>query len=94
MSETYYEVFCDSIRPVEVIKVTEKTITLASGKRRNREGWASFYPTWKDAHDGLIADLEKNVAQARRSLEYANSKLGNAKGMKPPSTPITSAEPK
>jgi hypothetical protein len=43
-----------------------------------------FHDTWKAAHEYLLNKAEREVANARRMLLSANSKLGNIKGMKPP----------
>lgn len=79
------------IEPVEVIKSTEATVTLAAtrwyGERRARRisTYECFYPTWEAAHAALMDDAEKSVTYARLELDRAQGRLGNIKGLKPAS---------
>jgi hypothetical protein len=84
------------IQPVEVVKVTEKTVTVRHkifimGKddkvierRHDKTGYEHFFPTWEEAHSHLLTRTEGAVHSARRQLELAQSEFGNVKGMKQP----------
>ena len=69
------------IRAVEIDRETESSVWVA-GNRRKKEG--AFFNTWREAHDYLLSKAERSMEQARRSLEHAQGKYGNIKGMKPP----------
>ena len=43
-----------------------------------------YHDTWEDAKDYLIAETAEQVASARRALESANARHGNAKGLRYP----------
>ncbi len=80
------------IKAVEVLKETSGFVTRSSGGDRTfREAKTSngfdpyrYFDTWKDARDWLVGELEREVLSARRSLELANSRLGDVKNMKDP----------
>ena len=91
--ETWYQTSVlrsSLIEPVQVVKSTEKTVTLAAkaNGRERRSAIASTYDcyfrTWEEAHAYLLERAESKVQSARRSLELANSYLGNVRGMKKP----------
>lgn len=44
--------------------------------------WAEYYDTWEAAHASLTDKAARQVANARRALEIANSFAGNVKGMR------------
>lgn len=71
------------IVPVEVDRVTEQCVWI-EGRRRSRNGWEGFFPTWAEAHAYLLADAEKNVQQAQLVLDHKLGRLGNIKGMRQP----------
>lgn len=82
------------IEVVNCIRETESSVFLAGSDMRGkfkerREGkkteWQQYHDTWSDAHSFLINRAEKEVLDARHRLEFANGRLGNIKGMKPPS---------
>ncbi len=75
------------IHAKEVLRETEKQVVLAtsSGKesREHKESdWQNWFDTWKQAHDFLVLEAEKEVAVLRLKLQQANGNLGNIKGMK------------
>lgn len=75
----------NSIEAVEIEKSTDSSVWI-DGRRHSRAGWQSYFPTWQEAKDYLISEAEKSVQSARRVLDHAYGKLGNAKGMKQPDT--------
>lgn len=73
------------IERIEVTAETAATVVLASGRREHKMSDTSgIFDTWQEAHVAVVAHYERKVAGARRSLELANSTLGNAKGLKEP----------
>jgi hypothetical protein len=85
----------DEIEKVECVGETEKMLTTrekgfgASGKFYDRKRLkisdsTCYFDTWEEAKALLMSRAESKVLAARRSLELANAKLGNIKGMKPP----------
>jgi hypothetical protein len=80
-----------TIEPVDVTRETSACVYLPSsfrsaGERREAKvsDYAQYHNSWGDAHAYLLQKAAEKVAEARRSLELANAKLGNIKGMKPP----------
>lgn len=86
------------IEPVEVVKVTDKTLTIRTksvswhtGKEtindsRNAKvsDWHCFFPSWQEAHAYLMDSAANHVHRAKLALEQAKAAEGNVKGMKPP----------
>lgn len=81
------------IEKLEVVKETAKTITILepswdgkkfSETRYNKDARYQFHETWSAAHEHLMNEAQVAVISARRTLELANAKLGNIKGMKEP----------
>lgn len=76
------------IEKIEVLRETAKYIfvpTRSGGERRESKmsSFDEYHDTWEAAHSSLTELAERNVANARRALEIANSFAGNVKGMKP-----------
>lgn len=72
------------IRPMEFIKETSETLVLEDGRKVYKQGpFDVYHDTWEAARDHLIKLAEARVAQHRRSLQLAQSTLGNIRGMKP-----------
>lgn len=80
----WYMGWLGKIEPVEIKSATDKTVTLACGRRQNRDSWQVFAPTWEEVRQSLLAEAEDRVMAARRQLELAQGTLGNIKGMKDP----------
>lgn len=90
------------IEQVECVRESESSVWIAKIGRELRPGalpktleirrakntdYESYHDTWVDAHALIVRRAESDVASARSALEYANGKLGNIKGMKPPKEP-------
>lgn len=98
MSETWFKTggWKEKIQPVEVVKTTEKFVTIREERfsfgpkkfderRCAKEGsYDRYFPTWEEAHAYLLNKAEAKLVSARRSLELAQGELGNVKGMKKP----------
>jgi hypothetical protein len=79
-----YMTWLDEIKKVEVEKETDSSVW-AKGKRiAKRARHQSIFDGWEEAKEHLLKEAEASVISARRQLEYANSRYGNIKGMKPP----------
>ena len=88
----------NNIERVECSKVTAKCVFLVAEpdwrgqmyrfkeprKESMSSSYRSYYKTWADAHQALLARVEAEVANARRQLERLNGDYGRIKGMKPP----------
>ena len=86
------------IERVECSKVTAKCVFVIAEEWRSGEmyrfpkprketmssSYRSYYKTWAEAHQALLARAEAEVANARRHLERLNGDYGRIKGMKPP----------
>jgi hypothetical protein len=81
----WWHVRYDKIAPIEVERATEKFVWI-DGRRAGRLGsyCQGYFETWDAARDYLQSDATMKVASLRRQLETANGRLGNIKGMKPP----------
>ena len=76
------------ITRVECIKVTACYAWPADDRWNNKEAIrsdrCSYYETWEEAHQALIAKAEINLYACRRRLEESQGDYGRIKGMKPP----------
>ena len=72
------------IDPVEVSRTTDSSVWIDGRRRAIISEGEGYFPTWDEAHQWMLFGYEAKVISARRSLEYANSLLGNVKGMKKP----------
>lgn len=87
MTEIWYEAKFRNIDKVEVERATEQSVWIKGGRNARMTDWRSFFPTWDEAHAWLISGAEHEVSEARQTLQYANDRLGNIKGLKHPSEP-------
>ena len=80
------------IEEVEVVRETAQYIFVPAYKTKSNPNgerkelkmteWAEHYDTWEAAHAALTDKAARQVANARRALEIANSFAGNVKGMR------------
>jgi hypothetical protein len=89
MSITKYSASFGSIDKIEVEKETDASVwyrTNNGALRRaaKRSSYESIFDTWAEAHAFLIDKAEAALIEARRSLQRAQDKYSNVKGMKPP----------
>lgn len=82
--EKWWHLFSDSIEPVTVDRFNSTSVWIARQRRSRKTDWGGYFPTWEDAHADLMRRMEDKLDSARRALAYAQSRYGNAKGMKPP----------
>jgi hypothetical protein len=55
-----------------------------NGKESRRSDRCSYYETWEEAHQALMATAELHLYACRRRLEESQGDYGRIKGMKPP----------
>lgn len=86
-----YQIEFGKIKTLEVLRETKASVFVKegmspSGERKisKRSEWSSIHDTWADAKQHLLVDAESKLRAARRSLELAQARIGNIKGMKPP----------
>lgn len=99
---TWYRAAWSRIEPVEVLGHSRHQILLLERHTHYRTGEAlpptqhrvarmksqcAYFPTWKEAHQHLMQEVEAKLTAARRNLELAQARYGNVKGMKPPKEP-------
>ena len=92
MLKMYRAVTCSNeIREVDVIRQTEKFVVLEyvdwRGRKREKKelkstGYYSYFETFQEAKDWLIERHTKKHAAAKSALDYARSKLEEAKRVK------------
>lgn len=74
----------NEIKPVEVERETKTSVWVDGTRNAKMSNHYCYFGTWEEAHAFLLAKAEEDCTRIRRQLEYANSKLGNVKGMKKP----------
>jgi hypothetical protein len=76
------------ITRVECTKVTASYAWPADNWRGSKESRrsdrCSYYETWAEAHQALLATAERHLYACRRRLEASQGDYGRIKGMKPP----------
>jgi hypothetical protein len=74
------------IEAIEVVRETEKTVTIDNTGHESRESkrseFQNWFDTWEDAHAFLLTIQQLEVTALRLKLESANETLGRIKGMK------------
>jgi hypothetical protein len=80
--------WCETIKAVEVAKLTAKTAVIATERGTYRErlvsGYSQLFPTWEEARAALLAKAEAELHSARLQLQQLQGKVGNIKGMQKP----------
>lgn len=85
------------IKRVECVRETDSSVWIAkvvnklagvlgTAEIRHSKGgaYSGYHDTWAEAHAVLLERAEGEVLTARQSLQHAQDRLGNIKGMKPP----------
>jgi hypothetical protein len=83
--ETWFEVWSDKIKSVQVEKHTENSVWI-DGQRRGRWSWRAYFPTWEEAHKYLLDKAETDLESARLALQRQQGRHGQIKGMRPSQT--------
>ncbi len=82
-----------NIKSHKVIKETAKQLTFEERDWNDKvyrvtepkeTKYHRWFDTWQEAKDWLVSEAEKDVEGARRVLQAAHDRLGNAKGLKEP----------
>lgn len=85
MSETWFEIWSGDIKPVQVEKFTEQWVWIG-GRKRKREAWASFYPTWQQAKQSLLDKKNTQILQLKNELQRRRSELGVIESLTEPTS--------
>lgn len=70
---------------VEIDRETDSMVWVNGRGCKKLTGFESYFDTFEQAKNHAIALAMQRVTNARRTLDYANDVLGNAKGLKDPS---------
>ena len=70
------------IQPVEVERETSVSVWINGNRSLKYTDFLKYWDSWEEAHDYLLKKAEREIKNARRQLEIAQSKHGNIKGMK------------
>lgn len=69
----------------ELVERETDTSVFIGGRRNTKiTAYRAYHDTWDQAHAYLLEGAERELAQARRALEVAQTRRDNIKGMKPP----------
>lgn len=77
-----YEGFKFSITEVEIERETESSVWIDGKRKSKMSEYKCFHDSFEGAKSYLLGLAQTKVDCARSALEYANSQLGNIKGMK------------
>jgi hypothetical protein len=70
------------IKKVEVERETAHSVFFKGTNERKQTQYHAYFDSFQEAKDYVCGIFEDKVERARRSLEVAKSKYGNAKGLK------------
>jgi phage major head subunit gpT-like protein len=97
MTATWYRLSIGEITPVEVVRRTEKTVTVRlsmnhRGVALDREyrinsQFSAFFPTWQQAHDELARLTTQSLNAARAYVAELESDLAKVMAMTPTAKP-------
>jgi len=77
-----YQTCWNQITEVDAEKFTDTSIWI-NGRRSNvKSGWKNYFPSWEMAKAFIIANLESELARAKRMVDVARSNLETAKALK------------
>lgn len=87
MSERWFKAidskFGDPIQEAEIESHTEHTVKLPNGRKAKRiTGYESYFQTWDQARDHLLALVEDRLRQLRLRTDYEKDHEGKLKGLK------------
>ena len=72
-----------TIKPIEVERETASYVWMKSLRCcSKRSKFESYFDTWDEARDWLIAETTRDLDNAREELKRAQSRVGNAKGLR------------
>lgn len=74
----------NEIVPVDVDKATDSSVWIGGRRLARATDHQSYFPTWDEAHAHLLQRAQEDLDRARRSLERAQGRHGNVKGMRQP----------
>lgn len=72
------------IELVEIERETESSVWIGGRRNSKISDYHCYFDSFDEAKAHLLEKADEKVIGARRSLELANSHLGNIKGLKEP----------
>jgi len=88
MGEIWYATgavwWANPIEVANVVKATEKQVTVQFTYGTRQRSRRDYFPTWVEARDALVARSEKSVAEAEVRLERERSFLAKIKALEEP----------
>lgn len=76
------------IETVKIVRETAQCVVIEICGRMLREKKKTatyrYFDSWDEAHEWLLGWAEEDLENARRALQFAQSRHGNIKGMKRP----------
>ena len=82
--KAYHEFIRVKIQAVEIARETASYVVYHDGTKESKKlAMTKFFDEFEDAKSWLIEECNKSLDGCRRSLQLAQSTLGNAKGLKP-----------
>lgn len=75
--------YVNTIAPVRIERFTQNSVWINRRRQARAGSWGTYYPTWEEAHAVALERARLGVIHARNSLQVAEGKYGNVKGMKP-----------
>lgn len=70
------------ITKVEVERTTKSSVFIDGRMERKKTDDKVYFDTFSEAKEWLVMVYDRKAQVARRNLELANARLGNAKGLK------------
>lgn len=76
------KIFPTAVRPIEVSKVTDKSVILMDGHRRALETtYEAYFSTFKEAKDWLVFEAELELHKRKQQQLRAEMDLAQAKAL-------------
>lgn len=72
------------IDPGGVDKHNDKSVWIKGRRSARISSFDSYFPTWEQAHEALLASAEVELDAKKRQMDRARSNLETVKAMKPP----------
>ena len=76
----WYSAMFGKIRPVQIIKETDKFVIFENGKRSAKNSdWIWYAKTKEEVKSAMVAQYELERDEIKRQLAFAEDKVNNAK---------------
>lgn len=70
------------IKKIEVDSETNSFVIINGRRNAKKSDYKSYFNTFEEAKSHILEYWENEIKSARNTLEYRQSRLGNAKGLK------------